>query len=325
MPAPVLLRPRCGARPTATRSRVTPLRGRRAFLLRVGVWVALAAGPVALLVAVDRPAAVPVKPAVAVARPAVVQPTGDGATEGGPAGFAETVLGVWLESGAATESSPEMAQLRLLAPGVQAPRWGRRPVAVLQVAAVQTERRGAGAWAVTVAVRLADAVAGVPGEQSVRGLRFFTVPVTETGSGDSRVYAAGAPMEAAGPQGGREPVSPFTARVEDSALADTVGGFLSAFLGADGTVERYLAPGTVLARPQARFAAVEILQVLSQGRPAGVGQDGANARVRAVVTATDAAGRSWPMAYALTLSARDGRWEIASLDTGPVAPAAPRS
>ncbi|MFH8627519.1 conjugal transfer protein [Streptomyces vietnamensis] len=218
-----------------------------------------------------------------------------------------------------------MAQLRLLAPGVQAPRWGRRPVAVVQVAAVRTERRGTGAWAVTVAARLADGVAGVPGEQSVRGLRFFIVPVTGTGSGDGRVYAAGAPMEVAGPQAGREPVSQYTARVEDSALADTVGGFLSAFLGADGAVERYLAPGTVLARPAAWFVEVETLQVLSQGQSAGAGQDGATAHVRAEVTATDAAGRSWPMAYALTLTARDGRWEIASLDTGPAAPVAPRS
>ncbi|MFI2740735.1 hypothetical protein [Streptomyces sp. NPDC018711] len=177
----------------------------------------------------------------------------------------------------------------------------------------------------TVAARLADAVAGVPGEQSVRGLRFFTVPVTETGSGDSRAYVAGAPREAAGPQAGREPDSSYTARVEDTALADTVGGFLSAFLGADGAVERYLAPGTVLARPEARFAAVETLQVLSQGRVGGAGQDGDTARICAEVTATDAAGRSWPMAYELTLTARDGRWEIASLDTGPAAPAARRS
>ncbi|MEV4431028.1 conjugal transfer protein [Streptomyces sp. NPDC049602] len=218
-----------------------------------------------------------------------------------------------------------MAQLRLLAPGVQAPKWGRRPVAVLQVAALRTERQGSGVWAVTVAARLADAAVGVPGDESVRGLRFFTVPVTETGSGDGRAYAAGAPMEAAGPQAGREPASPYTARIEDSALADTVVGFLSAFLGAGGAVERYLAPGTVLARPEARFAQVETLQVLSQGRPGGAGQDGATARVHAAVTATDVAGRTWPMAYVLTLTARDGRWEIASLATGLAASAAPRS
>ncbi|WP_449473203.1 hypothetical protein [Streptomyces tanashiensis] len=221
---------------------------------------------------------------------------------------------MWLESGTAVESSPEMARLRLLAPGVQAPRWGRRPVAVLQVAAVRTERQGRGTWAVTVAARLTNAAAGVLGEQSVHGLRFFTIPVTETGSAARRVFAAGAPREAAGPQAGREPASPCTARVEDPALIDTVRGFLSAFLGG-GTVERYLVPGTVLARPQARFTEVETLQVLSGGRPAGAGRDGATARVRAVVSATDAAGRSWPMAYALTLTARDGRWEIASLDT----------
>ncbi|MEU6621950.1 conjugal transfer protein [Streptomyces litmocidini] len=324
MPPPAPFRSRRDPRPAGARSRVTPLRGRRAFLVRAGVWAALAAGPAALLVALDRPALAPVKSAVA-ARPAAVQQTADRAGDSGAAGFAETVLGVWLESGTATESSEEMAQLRLLAPGVQSPRWGRRPVAVVQVAAVRTERRGTGSWAVTVAARLADAVAGVPEGQSARGLRFFTVPVTKTGSGDGRAYAAGAPMEAAGPQAGREPASPYTARVEDTTLADTVDGFLSAFLSADGAVERYLAPGTALPRPEPRFTAVETLQILSQGRSAGAGQDGATARVRAEVTATDAAGRSWPMAYALTLTARDGRWEVASLGTGPAAPAASRS
>ncbi|MFE7603518.1 hypothetical protein ACFU6G_41155, partial [Streptomyces sp. NPDC057494] len=136
---------------------------------------------------------------------------------------------------------------------------------------------------------------------------------------------------------GLEPASPYTVRVEDTALAGTVRGFLSAFLGADGadgpvgavgaegSVGRYLVPGMVLARPEARFAVVETVQVLSQGRPAGVGRDGATARVRAEVTATDMAGRSRPMAYVLTLTARDGRWEIASVDTGPAAAAAPRS
>ncbi|GGS72871.1 hypothetical protein GCM10010222_12130 [Streptomyces tanashiensis] len=234
-----------------------------------------------------------------MARPAPVQRAVDGAGAGEAAGFAETVLGVWLESGTAVESSPEMARLRLLAPGVQAPRWGRRPVAVLQVAAVRTERQGRGTWAVTVAARLTNAAAGVPGEQSVHGLRFFTIPVTETGSAARRVFAAGAPREAAGPQAGREPASPCTARVEDPALIDTVRGFLSAFLGG-GTVERYLVPGTVLARPQARFPEVETLQVLSGGRPAGAGRDGATPPV------------SVPWSPPRTRPAARGRWRTRS-------------
>ncbi|MGW6557607.1 hypothetical protein [Streptomyces hydrogenans] len=274
----------------------------------------MAAGPVALLLAVGSPAPVAARPA-AVARPTAVQPTAVAPGEGGPAGFAETVIGLWLECGTAAESSPAQAQLRLLAPGVRAPRWDRHPLVAVQVAAVHTVRQEGGVWAVTVAARLADAVAGVPEDRSARGLRFFTVPVTETGTGDSRVFAAGTPMETSGPHAGRAPASPYNTRAQDPALTDTVGGFLSSFLGASDGAERYLAPGTALARPAFRFAVVETDQVLAQGHPPGAAQDGATARVRAEVTATDAAGRSWPMAYALTLTARGGRWEIASLDT----------
>ncbi|MFD4371055.1 conjugal transfer protein [Streptomyces sp. NPDC058486] len=303
--------------PTAGLPRVSALPGRRAFLVRVGVWAALAAGPAALLVAFDRPAPVAVNPAV-VGRPDAPVTATDEA--GGPAGFAETVLGIWLESGTATGSSAELEQLRLVAPGVRAPRWGPRPVAVAQVAAVRTARREEGSWAVTVAARLTDAAQGVPREQSVRGVRFFVVPVAETRTSAGRTYAAGTPMETAGPPSGREPVSPYTARVEDEALTGTAAAFLSAFLGADGAVERYLAPGTVLTRPATRYAVVETVQVLSQGRAASVGHAGAAVRVRVLVTATDAAGRYWPMAYVLTLTARDGRWEIAAVDTGSTGP-----
>ncbi|MFH9958977.1 hypothetical protein ACH4OX_32840 [Streptomyces roseolus] len=318
MSPPALLRSRREPRSAATRPRVTQLRGRRALLVRLGVWAALAAGPVALLHAVGSPAPVAVKPAAA-SRPTAVQPAAAVAGEGGPAGFAETVIGLWLECGTAAESSAALAQLRLLAPGVRAPRWDRHPLVAVQVAAVRTVRAENGGWAVTVAARLADAVAGVSEDRSARGLRFFTVPVTETGTGTDRVFVAGAPMETTGPQDGRAPVSPYTARVEDPALTDTVGGFLSAFLGAAEGAERYLAPGTALARPETRFTSVEPLQVLAQGRPPAVDRDGASTRVRADVTATDTAGREWPMAYALTLTARGGRWEIASLDTAPAA------
>ncbi|MFJ7067890.1 hypothetical protein [Streptomyces sp. NPDC101115] len=38
--------------------------------------------------------------------------------------------------------------------------------------------------------------------------------------------------------------------------------------------------------------------------------------MRADVVGTDAAGRRWPLPYALTLTARAGRWEIAALDSG---------
>lgn len=45
--------------------------------------------------------------------------------------------------------------------------------------------------------------------------------------------------------------------------------------------------------------------------------DGSKRRLLVTVDATDSDGNTFPLAYALTLQARAGRWEIAALDDAP--------
>lgn len=307
-----------------TARKASVLHVRRAALTRFGVWAALAAGPVALLASCGRPAPAAAERPATVTR--TVQP--ETAGESGPAGYAELVLGLWLGSGSDVNGAAAR-QLRLLAPAVRIPDWGQRTVAVERLAAVRTVRQAAGNWSVTVAAQLTDTAEKL--DREAVGLRYFTVPVVlqppgKTG-GSMGFAAAGAPMEVAGPTAGQMPVSLYGSSVGDGPLADSVTGFLTAFLGAEGGADRYLAPGVTLPRPEAGgYIAVEVDQLLADRRTDGQerSRDGATARVRAEVTATDSAGRKWPLSYALALTARAGRWEVAALDSG-LGPAATAS
>ncbi|MEU7031458.1 conjugal transfer protein [Streptomyces sp. NPDC046275] len=242
----------------------------------------------------------------------------------GPAGFAELFLGVWLRSGTG-EQTPATRTLKTMAPAVPPPVWGKSPVAVDELVAVRTVPAGNGSWTVTVAADMPDTV-GEQGNEAA-GLRYFTVPVTLTDQRGTKTdgwsFTAGAPSEVAGPTVAQLPDSTFTTSVTERSLADSVSGFLTAYLGTAGGAERYLAPGTVLPPlPPAIYLTVQTQQILAD-RPARdhkPSPDGARLQVRADVVATDAAGRRWPLTYALTLTARAGRWEIAALDSSLTAP-----
>jgi hypothetical protein len=86
-----------------------------------------------------------------------------------------------------------------------------------------------------------------------------------------------------------------------------------------GEVDRYLSPGTVVAPVRdSGYTAVAVDQVAADTDAADgpVPRDGRRAVVRAQVTATDAAGDQWPLTYELSLTARDGRWEITAMHAG---------
>ncbi|MET9955984.1 conjugal transfer protein [Streptomyces sp. NPDC006339] len=315
-------RDRRGTRAPDTAATPRPLRMRRAALVRTGVWAALAAGPVALLTGWSQPApAGPAEPAPAARPSSPSVPSG----EQGPAGFAELFLGVWLRSGTGQQSLATRT-LKTMAPSVQPPVWGKSPVAVDELVAVRTVPAGDSAWTVTVAAAMTNP-AGEQSDAAGAGMRYFTVPVTLTDQRSTRAggwsFTAGSPSEVAGPTVAHLPDSTSTTPVTERPLADSVTGFLTAYLGSAGGAERYLAPGTVLPPlPPATYLSVEAQQVLADRpeREHKPSPDGARIRVRADVVATDAAGRRWPLTYALTLTARAGRWEIAALDSGSTTP-----
>ncbi|WP_189177597.1 conjugal transfer protein [Streptomyces lasiicapitis] len=297
---------------------------RRTQLVRLAVWVAVAAGPLALVASCARPdAVVRTRPAPVTQADTATEPMTD------PGGYAELVLDVWLRAGHGEESAAAR-QLRAMAPSVQPPSWGEHAPAAERLTVVRSVRQGTAAWSVTVAARF-KASAGHSGKSTAAegtdGLRYFAVPLivkdlgTASAPGAARGFVVpAAPMEVGAPSTLEEPDSPYGTEVPaESPLAVTAGEFLTAYLGAAEGADRYVAPGISLPalRGSAPFEEVRVEEVRAQQQTDGqAGTDGARARLLVQITASDVDGGQWPLSYALQLKARDGRWEVLALQSG---------
>lgn len=274
---------------------------RRVRLGRWGVWVALAAGPVALAVAVASPSSV-VEAAVAKPAPSVrTEVAAD------PSGYAAQFVAAWLRGRSDGSDTAAVRVAESMAPSVELPEPATDMPVVAQVTAVRSAQRGDGRWSVTVAAQYSASV------------RYFAVPVA-AGRDGSTFAVVEAPAEVAAPRRTDTGSSPFSVTVPaGGALASTVGEFLAAYLAGQGEVGRYLAPGVRLA-PVAggSYTGVDVGEVRAiekDGAAETVPAEGTTVRVLARVEATDRAAR-WPMAYEMTLSVRSKRWEIRALDSG---------
>ncbi|MDU9001748.1 MULTISPECIES: conjugal transfer protein [Streptomyces] len=289
------------APPMAAGARLEKMR-RRVRLSRLALFTAIAAGPVALGVAVmSGPPTVAAAPSD---KPAAVH---SAAAAADPAGYAQVFVDAWLHSSADDANSAQARLAQSLAPDVDLP----DPVASAQpkpaaVTAVRSAQRGDGEWAVTVAAQYADG-----------RLRYFVVPMTANASG-ALFAVTGAPGVVAGPARAEVPKSSYGVTVPEGDLSSAVGEFLAAYLTGAGEVDRYLAPGVRMsAVSPAPYTTVSVQQV-SAVEEAAAGQvpaDGTKVRVLAQVEARDSGGR-WPLGYELTLTARSGRWEVAALESG---------
>ncbi|MGW1527925.1 conjugal transfer protein [Streptomyces sp. NPDC002159] len=289
------------AAPMAAGARLEAMR-RRARVSRVAVWTVIAAGPIALAVAVAS------TPTTVAAAPAATPTAVRTAPAADPSGYAQLFFGAWLRSRA---DDPTTAQARLaqsMAPDVELPSPGSDAQSALaSVTAVRSAQRIGGAWSVTVAAQYADG-----------SVRYYTVPVMADASGSS-FAVTGAPGVVAGPARAGVPKLAYGVSVPEGGLSSAVGEFLAAYLTGAGEVDRYLAPGVALtAASPAPYAAVTVQQLSAIEEAAAADQvpaDGTKVRILARVEARDAGGR-WPLAYAFTLKARSGRWDIAALGAG---------
>jgi hypothetical protein len=293
-----------GAAPMAAGARLEAMR-RRVRLSRMAVWAVIAAGPIALGVAVASTpatveAATPAKPAPTVR---TAEEVGDPA-----AGYAQLFVRSWLRSRADDATSAQARLVHSMAPDVELP----APTADTQsapesVTAVRSAQRADGAWSVTVAAQYADG-----------GVRYYAVPVAADRAGAS-FAVTGAPGVVAGPVRAEVPKPPYGVSVPKGGLSAAVGEFLSAYLTGAGEVGRYLAPGVTLSPVSpAPFKAVKMQQVSAVEEAAAAEQvpaDGTEVRVLAEAEAQDEGGR-WPLAYELALTVRSGRWEISALESG---------
>ncbi|MGW1966497.1 conjugal transfer protein [Streptomyces sp. NPDC001935] len=279
---------------------------RRVRVSRLVLFTAVAAGPVALGVAVMSRQA-PAAAALSDERASVsVRTAAPGA---GPAGYAQLFVDAWLRSSADNASSAQARLVQSLAPGVGLPdRIAGAQEGPASVTAVRSVQRGTGVWAVTVAAQYA-------GGQ----LRYLVVPVAADASGTS-FAVTGAPGVVAGPARAEVSRSPYRVSVpSEGDLATAIGEFMGAYLTGSGEVDRYLAPGVRLSPiSPTPYAAVTVQDVSGAEEAAAdekVPADGTKVRVLAQVEARDAAGR-WPLSYELTLQARSGRWDVAAIESG---------
>ncbi|MEV7888311.1 conjugal transfer protein, partial [Streptomyces sp. NPDC088357] len=280
---------------TAAGARLQQMR-RRVRLTRLSVWAVMAAGPVALAVAVASPAT------VVRAAPATKPATVKTAAPGNPSGYATVFLTAWLRSHAGDESTAQARLAQSMAPHVDLPETATAQPAPESVVAVRSAQQTDHAWSVTLAAQYADG-----------RVRYFAVPVLADRAGSS-FTVSGAPAVVASPPRLEVPPSPYTVTVPANGdLPSAVGEFLAAYLTGAGEVDRYLAPGVRLSPVSpAPYKSVTVEQLLAAE---SVPTDGTRVGVMVQAEARDNGGR-WPLAYELTLTARSGRWEVSALESG---------
>ncbi|MCX5078827.1 conjugal transfer protein (plasmid) [Streptomyces sp. NBC_00513] len=300
-----------------------------AALLRWIVWGLIALGPLLGALAYLSVPATSASPAPKAAPSAPAASGGQGA-----AGFASLFVAAYLSAGRGDEPKlavyyPQAASMQL--DGVSGRHRGE------QLTVVRLRQTDASVWAVTVAARVtgtqpSPAPSTQPGadpSQSADAVRYFQVPVaTAPGAGGATAYTALAlPAEVAAPERAKTPELVYGAMrpaLPTDPRTQAVTSFLSAYLTKAGAeLDRYLAPGTRLAAPSpAPYSGVAVDQFAVEGKTGGepvvsVPGDGTTLRLLVTLRGTGQDGVRLPLTYALTLKARAGRWEIASLDGAP--------
>ena len=278
-------------------------------VIHVALIVCLALGPVGAVlgwVGVTRRL-----PAAAAAQ-TVTQESPDRATA---ALYAAEAVTAWL-----TASRDNADRVTAVLPGLQVGDLPEVPFKVRDVVVGQVISQPGGVWSVTVAVTVTDAA-----KTSVR--RHYQIPIRVD---DQGVTALTLPAFVAIPAVVPAGTSVYGTRVDLTSDAATAAGqFLTALLTGQGEVSRYVSPGVQIAPIlPAPFAQLRVDEVLATGDLPAAAVDGARLQLQVSVTGTVTVQQRLHSTYWLTLAARGGRWEIASIDTQPAAAAptdSPRS
>ncbi|MDO5053011.1 MAG: conjugal transfer protein [Pseudoclavibacter sp.] len=276
-------------------------------------WSAVCCGPLALAAALTVPA--PAPETVQAEPPQARLSPAQQAAGAHALGF----VGAWLT---ATRDDPAGLEAYLGPVQVQSAQPQR--YRDLAVASVEPDRSGATVSVVVTALLLEAAGPGeeAPGqgeaEQEASGAwrsRYFQVAVAVA---DPGLRVLGMPAQIAAPPVAEDPAPPSRELGDAPELAQAVQLFLSAYLSGSEELERFTSPdsGIRAIRP-GPYAAASL-----RGLSAASGQDPERAsevRVLALIDAQAANGRVDAMSYWLRLRVRDQRWEVVSIDPGPVA------
>lgn len=268
--------------------------------IRVGLVGCLVCGPVAALglgwVAVN-PTQVSAIAVPKVREPADVAFAGE---------MASRVVVAWL--GATREDSEGLFALTNQAELSALPEEGQR-VASVRVASVSEE---GSVFSVVVGATV-TAVKGDPQR------RFFQVPVRVDGD---MVAALSLPAPVTGPVIAASPKLGYREQLSsDELVSTTVEQFLGAYLTGVGDVSRYLTPQTTIAPIAPSLFVQVVVDDITGDRaldPEVAPADGDSVRVLVTATGTVTETQSSTVSYALSLSARAGRWEVAAIDATPL-------
>lgn len=226
--------------------------------------------------------------------------------------FAQRLVVTWL-----TTARGHEANLTALMPGSSAATFPQEPFTVTDPA-VAGITPVEGIWSVTVAATVTDET-----KQTAR--RFFQVPITV--APDGAVAALALPSPVAGPTVQSGGGLNYQVQVPGTGpVAQTISQFLLAYAAGDGDVTRYLTPGMQIhAIAPAPYTAVTVTDLRAITSAAGVDTTGTpkdGTPLRVLVNATGAVSPTQQVSasWALTLTARAGRWEITAIDLAPARP-----
>lgn len=219
--------------------------------------------------------------------------------------FAQRVVIAWL---GATQDHPEA--LLSLVKDAQFSTLPREAFTVRDATMARITQAD-GTWSVTVAATVTDA-------RKVTARRFYQVPVRLA---DGTVSALTLPAPVSPPPVAPAPTDAYREQLDVTGpQGQAVTQFLAAYLTGAGDVGRYLTPGISLeSLSPAPYTAIRVddLRADTATDPARAPRDGQRLRVLATATAVVTEQQSSGVAYALTITARAGRWEITAIDPAP--------
>ncbi|MCO7219527.1 conjugal transfer protein [Klenkia sp. PcliD-1-E] len=271
-----------------------------------GLWACLVCGPIGAAVGVLAVAGQP-----AAATPVAAAATDSSAEQAAVSEFAQRFVTTWLTTARGNETALDTF---INTTGL---RLAQVPSTVTDPATSSITRTATGDWAVTVAATVTGPSAG--GEAPTSGRQFFLVAVHYDGGS---LIAPTLPAPVAAPTRAQPPSLdyPYTATPSDPVAVAT-GEFLSALLAGVGDVTRYVTPGVDIAAIQpAPYVAVDQRTVRVDqelGEDTQTPTTGDTLRVLTTADVTSPAGQVIAVQYALTLTAREGRWEVTAIDPSP--------
>ncbi len=275
--------------------------------ITAGLLVAVACGPLALVTAGIN----------GQSRPAVAQVTGEQpltAQEQSAGEHGAAFVAAWLSATRDDEGTLSTYINPAAIGQLSATAWKYRDLAVVSVD--RTDESDL--MSVVVAANIEEFDMESESGATVWPRRYFAVTVRVTDAGLS-VVGLPAPIAAPAKEDSAVRLAYSQAVLPTSSARQTVEAFLSAYLAGSGDVSRYVTPGSeITAITPAPYMTLTVSDVKGDVEPSDNPSTGSVVHVLATAEVTSASDQRLTTTYALTLTARDGRWETTSVDLAPM-------